>query len=84
MYLYLGTDYSIDSSLTTIIPATNSGDQYCVDISTIDDNITENTEQFELYFTNLPTAFATAGMRDTVCVNIVDDEGMLELAALHN
>ena len=78
--MYLDTDYSIDgSSLTVSIPATNSGGQYCVDVSTIEDNIAENTEQFELYFDNLPSAFATAGGRDTVCVNIVDDEGMFEI-----
>lgn len=46
-------------------------------MSTIQDNIAEGTEQFELYFENLPNEFATAGMRDTVCVSIVDDEGII-------
>ena len=71
----VGTDYTIDSSLTVPIAATNSGDQFCLDVSTIQDNIAEGTEQFELYFENLPSEFATAGIRDTVCVSIVDDEG---------
>ena len=67
----------IDSpSLLFSIPASNSGDRFCLDVSTIEDNIAEGTEQFELYFDNLPSEFATAGMRDTVCVSIVDDEGM--------
>ena len=45
-------------------------------MNTIQDNIAEGTEQFELYFENLPSEFATAGTRDTVCVSIVDDEGI--------
>ena len=72
----IGTDYTIDSSLTVPIAASNSGGRYCLDVSTIQDNIAEGTEQFELYFENLPSEFATAGMRDTVCVSIVDDEGI--------
>jgi hypothetical protein len=46
-------------------------------VSTIQDNIAEGTEQFELYFENLPNEFAIAGMRDTVYVSIVDDEGII-------
>ena len=46
-------------------------------MNTIQDNIAEGTEQFELYFENLPSEFATAGTRDTVCVSIVDDEGII-------
>ena len=84
--LHLDIDYSIGSSLTIPIPGTNSGGQYCVDISTIEDNIAENTEQFELIFTNLPSDYVTAGMHDTACVNIVDDEGMFEIECgyMHN
>lgn len=74
-YSFVGTDYSIDSSLTVPIAAASSGDRYCIDVSTIEDNLSEGTEQFELYFDNLPSDFATAGTRDTVCVSILDDEG---------
>ena len=40
----IGTDYMIDSSLTVPIAATNSGDQFYLDVSTIQDNIAEGTE----------------------------------------
>ena len=52
-------------------------------MNTIQDNIAEGTKQFELYFENLPSEFATAGMRDTVCVSIVDDEGITITMWLH-
>ena len=74
---YAGIDYTIDSSLTVPIAASNSGGQYCLNVNTIQDNLSEGTEQFELYFENLPNEFAAAGMRDTVCVSIVDDEGKI-------
>ena len=64
------------ASLSFEIPASNSGESACVDVSTIEDNIAENTEQFELVFENLPSNFAAVGMPDTVCVSIVDDEGI--------
>lgn len=63
--------------MTVVIPATSLGDQYCIDVNTIEDNIAEDTKQFELTFDNFTSEYAIAGMRDTVCVNIVDDEGML-------
>ena len=74
-FFFVGADYRIDSSQNVIVPASNSGGQFCLDVSTIEDNLLENTEQFELSFLNLPSEFAAAGDPDKVCVNIMDDEG---------
>ena len=71
---FVGADYRIDSSMNVIVPASNSGDQFCLDVSTIKDNLLEKTEQFELSFLNLPSEFAAAGDPNKVCVNIIDDE----------
>ena len=59
-----------------------NGDQFCIDISTIQDAIGEGTEQFELYFENLPSAFANDGDPNVLCVNIEDDDG--ELLNVHS
>jgi hypothetical protein len=43
----------------------------------MDDNIAlQEVEQFELYFENLPSNFATVGDQSTLCVNIMDDDGI--------
>ena len=49
-------------------------DQLCIDINTIDDVIGEGTEQFELYFENLPCTSAVDRDPNVLCVNIVDND----------
>ena len=57
------------------MPASSSGGRFCVNISTIDDMKVEGTEQFELYFENVPSATTTLGTPGTACVNIGDNDG---------
>ena len=53
-----------------------SGGRYCVDVSTVEDNIAEGTEQFELSFSSItPAGSATIGVPETVCVDITDTDG---------
>ena len=52
-----------------------NGGRFCIDLSIIDDTIIEDQEQFELYFENLPSDFATVGDIDTVCITIDDNDG---------
>ena len=54
-----------------------AGEQFCIDISTIDDSAGEGTEQFELYFQNLPSVSARDGDPNVLCVNILDNDGEL-------
>ena len=54
-----------------------SGDTFCFNLSATDDSILEPTEQFELYFENLPTEFATVGDPSTLCITIEDMDGKL-------
>ena len=68
----IDTDYIILSPLTFNISAMLSGGCYCLNMSIIDDSLDENTEQFELYFANLDSDYATAGDPDVACVNIVE------------
>ena len=49
-----------------------------MDVSAISDTEVEGVEQFELYFENLPSTFATVGEIDTVCVNITDGSKLIE------
>jgi hypothetical protein len=51
-----------------------TGERFCIDISTVQDTIGEGTEQFELYFENLPSASARDGDPSVLCVNIEDDD----------
>jgi hypothetical protein len=53
------------------------GGTFCFNLSATDDNIFEPTEQFELYFENLPTEFATVGDPSTLCITIEDRDGKL-------
>ena len=46
----------------------------CVNLNIVDDSINEPTEQFEFYFDNLPSDFATVGVPPTACVNIEDND----------
>ena len=70
-------DYSLPAQSLSVTFSSMNGEQFCIDISTIQDTIGEGTEQFELYFENLPSAFANAGDPDVLCVNIEDDDGKL-------
>ena len=69
-------DYTIVSPLTFTLPPSASGSQHCVAFTTDDDDIGEGTEQFEFYFENLSSDFADAGDPSTLCVNIIDNDGM--------
>ena len=46
----------------------------CVNLTIVDDSIDEPTEQFEFYFDNLPSDFATVGDPPAACVNIEDND----------
>ena len=74
--MYIDEDYTVESPLTFTVPVSQSGGRFCIDLSTIDDTKLEGTEQFELYFANLPSDFATVAAPRFVCVNIGDDDGM--------
>ena len=63
------------NSLTFTVPASSSGGRFCVNVSTIDDMKVEGTEQFELFFENVPSATTTLGNPGSVCVNIADNDG---------
>ena len=67
-------DYSLPAQSLSVTFTSMTGDQFCIDISAIEDTIGEDTEQFELYFENLPSASALAGDPDVLCVNILDNE----------
>ena len=48
----------------------------CISFKAVDDTIAlQEVEQFEFYFENLPSNFATVGDQSTLCVNIMDDDG---------
>ena len=68
-------DYSLPAQSLSVTFSSMNGERFCIDISTIQDTIVEGTEQFELYFENLPSAFANAGDPNVLCVNIEDDDG---------
>lgn len=46
----------------------------CLNLSAINDDIDEPLEQLELYFTNLPSSSAAAGIPATACVSIIDND----------
>ena len=79
----LGDDYSLPpASLSVTFSSPMGNEQFCIDISTVQDTIGEGTEQFELYFENLPSASARDGDPNILCVNIQDDDG--ELINVHS
>ena len=70
-----GVDYTVDSSLSFNVPVMASGGRYCIDLSTVDDNIAEGNEQFQLAFDS--TGSANEGNPAVLCVDIADyDDGM--------
>ena len=69
----------INFPLEITIPAMISGDTFCFNLSVIDDDILEPTEQFELYFENLSADLATIGDPGTLCITIEDRDGKLDL-----
>ena len=70
-------DYSLPAQSLSVRFSSMNGEQFCIDISTTDDDIGEGTEQFELYFENLPSASALDGDPNVLCVNILDNDGEL-------
>ena len=70
-------DYSLPAQSLSVTFSSMNGERFCIDISTIQDTIGEGTEQFELYFENLPSAFANTDDPDVLCINIEDDDGKL-------
>ena len=70
-------DYSLPAQSLSVTFSSMNGERFCIDVSTIQDAIGEGTEQFELYFENLPSAFANDGDPNVLCVNIEDDDGKL-------
>ena len=73
----LDVDYSLPAQSLSVTFSSVDGEEFCIDISAIEDAIGEGTEQFELYFENLPSASALAGDPDVLCVNILDNDGEL-------
>ena len=73
--IYTAEDYTIVDSLTFTVPASSSGGRFCVNVSTIDDMKVEGTEQFELFFENVPSTTTTLGTPGSICINIEDNEG---------
>ena len=72
----LDDDYSLPAaSLSVSFTSSMAGEQFCIDISTIEDSASEGTEQFELYFENLPNESARVGEPNVLCVNILDNDG---------
>ena len=79
----IGDDYSLPTaSLSVSFTSSMAGEQFCIDISTIDDLTGEGTEQFELYFENLPSQSARDGDPNVLCVNILDNDGELIVAII--
>ena len=70
-------DYGINFPLEITIPAMLLEGTFCFNLSATDDDIFEPAEQFELYFENLPTDFATVGDPSTLCITIEDRDGKL-------
>ena len=70
-------DYTLPAQSLSVSFSSMDGQQFCIDVSTIDDVTGEGTEQFELYFLNLPSPLADSGDPDVLCVNIQDNDSEL-------
>ena len=68
-------DYMVESVLDFTFSSMDPGEVMCVNVSAVDDDIDEPTEQFEFYFTPiLDNALVTFGDPSTACVNIQDND----------
>ena len=75
--LHSGDDYSL-SILDFNVASMAFGERFCVDVSTVNDLLAEDREQFELHFESItPSGSAAVGDPDTVCVNIENNESMI-------
>ena len=75
-----GVDYTVESTLSFNVPVMASGGRYCIDLSTVDDNIAEGTEQFQLTFDSItPAGSATEGDPAVLCVDVGDNRGKILL-----
>ena len=57
-------------------PIPNGGPD-CVTVTTVDDDILERSEGFDLVVSGTDLAQVTIGVSDTTTVNIEEDDGML-------
>ena len=65
----------VESVLDFTFSSMDPGEVMCVNVSAIDDDIDEPTEQFEFYFIPiLENAPVTFGDPPTACVNIQDND----------
>ena len=82
LLLIIDADYIISSPVNFTVSAHTAEETFCVNISIVDDSILEATEQFELYFENLPSALAISGTPDTINIDILDNDGKLNPESL--
>jgi hypothetical protein len=70
-----GSDYMVESLLDFTFSSMEPGEIMCVNVSVVDDEIDEPTEQFEFYFIPiLDDAPVTFGDPLAACVNIQDND----------
>ena len=73
--LSVSDDYTVGSPLTFTISDAGSGQRLCIDLSVLDDDKVESTEQLEFYFEAIdPSRSAVVGDPATLCVNISDTD----------
>ena len=74
-FVTTAADYMVESVLDFTFSSMDPGEMMCVNVSAIDDDIDEPTEQFEFYFIPiLDDAPVTFGDPPTACVNIQDND----------
>ena len=69
-------DFVVHTPLSVMIPVNDMGEQFCLSLSIVDDMIAEDSEQFAVYFENIPSELAIAGANDTICITIQENNGM--------
>ena len=72
-------DFVVHTPLNIMVPVNDMGEQFCLSLSIVDDRIAEDSEQFAVYFENIPSEFAIAGANDTICITIQENNGMHNL-----
>lgn len=72
-------DFVVHTLLNIMVPVNDVGEQFCLSLSIVDDRIAEDSEQFAVYFENIPSEFAIAGANDTICITIQENNGMHNL-----